>query len=72
MMKMDFPDGGYVLHKFQGCSAWFDPHGVLIDAERTTMRAGKRVMVQVRVDGPQWRELEERGSVYAKPQEQAR
>lgn len=52
---------GYVLHKFKGCSAWFNVSGKLLDATHTDLRMPRCVKPY----GPRWQELETVGRVYA-------
>lgn len=62
MIRFAFTGGGYVLHKFKGCSAWFDPAGALIDAERIDTQGRS---YSVRKNSPKWQELETVGKAYA-------
>lgn len=56
MQHVQFPDGGYVLHKITGdfsgrVSAWFDKTGNLVDAEQLLPSGKSRPL---RKAGPLW------------------
>lgn len=65
-----FSDGGFVLHKYRGCSGWFDADGKLLDAKRRNARGSMRKPSAARLAG-----LERIGKLYKKikdAQERAR
>lgn len=60
MVRHFFHDGGFVLHKVTGdfkgvCSAWYDSHGNLTNAEQYPSFGKSR---PVRREGPMWRYLQ--------------